>query len=67
MDLEAIQTIIASVRDLINADGRTAAQDDRLAEYLRSACYLLGAAGDHIAEAIMVEQDRVAEMLRVEL
>lgn len=58
MDLEAIQTIIASVRDLINADGRTAEQDDRLAEYLRTAVDALGAAGDQIAEAIMVEQDR---------
>lgn len=58
MDLEAIQTIIASVRDLINADGRTAEQDSRLGEYLRTAVDALGAAGDQIAEAIMEEQDR---------
>lgn len=58
MDLEAIQTIIDSVRDLINADGRTAVQDDRLGEYLRTAVDALGAAGDQVAEAIMIEQDR---------
>lgn len=58
MDLEAIQTIIASVRDLINADGRTAEQDSRLGEYLRTAIDALGSAGDQIAEAIMIEQDR---------